>query len=74
MAKLALKTRNKFIAVYEFYGDLVYKLKRIVSSIIFSSQFIEIISNYKKIGYIINVLQQTACLVVNPITLGNFAL
>ena len=27
----------------------------------------------KKIGYNINVLQQTACLVVNPITVGNFA-
>ena len=30
-------------------------------------------SHYKKIGYNINVLQQTACLVVNPITVGNFA-
>ena len=28
--------------------------------------------HYKKIGYNINVLQQTACLVVNPITVGNF--
>ena len=27
----------------------------------------------KKIGYNINVMQQTACLVVNPITVGNFA-
>ena len=35
--------------------------------------FIKIISHYKKIGYHINVLQQTACLVVNPITVGNFA-
>ena len=38
-----------------------------------SAQFIKIISHYKKIGYNINVLQQTACLVVNPITVGNFA-
>ena len=29
--------------------------------------------HYKKIGYNINVLQQTACLVVNPITVGSFA-
>ena len=36
-------------------------------------QFIETISHYKKIGYNINVLQQTACLVVNSITVGNFA-
>ena len=45
----------------EFYGDLVYKLKKIVGSNIFSAQFIKIISHYKKIGYNINVLQQTAC-------------
>ena len=54
----------------DFYGDLVYKLKKIVSSN-FSAQFIKIISHYKKIGYNINVLQHTACLVVNPITVGN---
>ena len=48
----------------------MYKLKKIVGSNIFSAQFIKIISHYKKIGYNINVLQETACLVVNPITIG----
>ena len=57
----------------DFYGDLVYKLKKIVGSNNFSAQFIKIISHYKKIGSNINVLQQTACLVVNPIKVGNFA-
>ena len=57
----------------DFYGDLVYKLKKIVGSNNFSAQFIKVISHYKKIGYNINVLQQIACLVVNPITVGNFA-
>ena len=50
----------------EFYDDLVYKLKKIVGSNNFSAQFIKIIS------YNINVLQRTACLVVNPITANNF--
>ena len=57
----------------DFYGDLVYKLKKIVGSNNFSVQFIKILSHYKKIGYNINVLQQIACLVVNPIMVGNFA-
>ena len=57
----------------DFYGDLVYKLKKIVGSNNFSVQFIKIISHYKKIGYNSNVSQQTACLVVNPIMVGNFA-
>ena len=56
----------------EFYGDLVYNLKKIVGSRSFSAQFIKIISHYNKIGSN-NVLQQTACLVVNPITVDNFA-
>ena len=51
----------------------VYKLKKIVGSNNFSAQFIKIISHHKKIGYNINVLQQTSYLVVNPIMVGNFA-
>ena len=50
------------------------KLKKIVGSNNFSAQYIQIISNYEKIGYNINVLQQTACFVVNQITVGNFLL
>ena len=62
------QSNNRPLAPPEFDGDLVYKLMKIVGSYIFSAQFIRIISYYKKIGYNINVLQQTACLVVNPIT------
>ena len=40
----------------------MYKLKKIFGSNNFSAQFIKIISHYKKIGYYINVLQQTTCL------------
>ena len=32
----------------EFYGNFVYKMKKIVGSIKFSAQFIKIISHYKK--------------------------
>ena len=51
----------------------VYKLKKIVGSNNFSAQFIKLISHFKKISYNIYVLQKTACLVVNPITVCNFA-
>ena len=54
-------------------GSKPYRLNKIVGSNDFSAQFIKMISHYKKIGYKINVLQQTACLVVNPIAVGNFA-
>ena len=57
----------------KFYGEIVYKLKKIVGSNYFSAQFMKIILHYKKTGYNINILQQTACLVVNPITVGCLA-
>ena len=41
----------------EFYGDLVYKLKKTVATNTFFVQFNKIISYYKKIGYNINILQ-----------------
>ena len=57
----------------EFYGDLVYKFKKIVGRADFSDQFKKIIVPYKRIGYNINIMRQSACLVFNPITVNNFA-
>ena len=37
------------------------------------TQFRKIRLRYMKIGYNINVIRQTACMVVNPITFNNFA-
>ena len=56
----------------ELYSNLVYKLKKIVDTNIFSMQFIKMISHHKKIGYNITVLQQTTGLAANPITIDNF--
>ena len=52
----------------EFYGDLVYKFKEIVGRADYSDQLKKIIVCYKRIGYNINIMRQSACLVFNPIT------
>ena len=39
----------------------------------FSDQFRKIIIRHKRIGYDLNVMRQSACLVIKPITVGNFA-
>ena len=57
----------------EFYGDLVYKFRIIVEKTEFSYQFKKIIMRYKRIAYTVDVMRQSACLVVNPITVNNFA-
>ena len=57
----------------EFYGDLVYKFKKIRGMTDFSDQFRKIIIRYKRIGYNLNVMRQSACLVINPITVDSYA-
>ena len=50
-----------------------YKFRKIIGKNYFSYHFKNIIVRYKKLGYDIDVLRQTACLVVNPIKIINFA-
>ena len=57
----------------EFYGDLVYKFKKLKGSNDFSFQFRKIITRYKRMGYNLNVMRQSACLVFNPIMVDNYA-
>ena len=49
------------------------KFRKIIGKIDFPYHFKKIIVRYKKIGYNINVMRQTACLVVNPIKVNSFA-
>ena len=51
-----------------FYGDLVKKFKRIVGKPNFSDQFKKIIKSFIKLGYNLDVMRQSACLVLNRIT------
>ena len=58
----------------EFYGDLVYKFKKLIGRRNdFSFQFRNIIARYRRIGYNLNVMRQYACLVLNPIVVDNYA-
>ena len=57
----------------EFYGDLVYKFRKIIRKNDFPYHFKKIIVRYQKIGYNIDVLRQTACLIVNPIKVNSSA-
>ena len=55
------------------FQNLVYKFRKIIGKNGFPYYFKKIIVRSKKIGYIIDVLRQTACLVVNPIKVHSFA-
>ena len=55
-----------------FYGDLVYKFKRIVGKPNFSDQFKKMVKRYIRVGYNLDIMRQSACLVLNPITVYSY--
>ena len=58
----------------EFYGVFVYRIRKNVGKPYFAEQFRKLINRYKRIGYNSYINRQTACLVVNPITVDSYAL
>ena len=54
-------------------GDLVSRFRNIVGKSNFSDQFRKLINRYKRIGYSLDIMRQTACLVNNPIIVGGYA-
>ena len=57
----------------EFYGDLVYRIRKIMGKSNFSEQFRKLINRYKRIGYNPYVMRKTACLVINPTSADRYA-
>ena len=51
----------------------MYKFKKIRDMTDFSDQFRKLKMRYKRIGYNLNVLRQSACLVINTITVDGYA-
>ena len=55
-----------------FYGDLVYKFKRIVGKPNFSDQLKKTVKRYVRVGFNLDIMRQSACLVLNPITVNSY--
>ena len=55
-----------------FYGDLVYKFKQIFGKPNFSDQLKKIEKRYIRVGYNLDIMRQSACLVLNPITVYSY--
>ena len=61
------KLMQQCICNPEFYGDLVYKFKKIIGNPNFSNLLKRIVNRFKRAGYSLDIMRQTACLVFNPI-------
>ena len=51
----------------EFFGDFVYNCKKIIGNPNFFDLFKRIINRFKRTGYTLDIMRQTACLVFKPI-------
>ena len=59
---VSLKTLlQQGISEPEFYGDLEYRFKKTIGKSSFSEQFRKLINRYKRIGYSLDIMRQTAC-------------
>ena len=57
----------------EFYGELVYKFKKIIGNPNFSNLLKRIVNRFKRAGYSLDIMRQTASLVFNPIMVEGYA-
>ena len=57
----------------EFFGDIIYKFRKIKSKPNFSERFQKIINRYKIMGYNVSAIKQSACVVFDPITVKHYA-
>ena len=55
----------------EFYGNLVYRIRKIVGKSNFSEQFRKLVYRYKRIGYNPYIMRQAACLVMNTVMVAS---
>ena len=67
------KFKYKGICNPEFYGDLVYKFKKIIGNPNFSNFLKRIVNRFKRAGYSLDIMRQTASLVFNPIMVEGYA-
>ena len=61
------------LAEPDLYGDLVNKLRKMLVGLIFLISSEKDIMRYKHNGNEINVMRQSACLVINPVTVDSVA-
>ena len=66
------KLLQQGISELEFYGDLVYRIRKNVGKSNISEQFRNLINCYKRIGYNPYVMRQAACLVIKPNSVDNY--
>ena len=67
-----MKLLQQGISEPEFYGDLVYRIRKKWGKSNFSKQFRKLINRNKRKGFNPYAMRQTACLVINPTSVDSY--
>ena len=59
--------------MFSLYFGYLYKFKKIIGNPNFSDLFERIINRFRRAGYSLDIMRQTACLVFNPIMVEGYA-
>ena len=57
----------------EFYRYLVYKFRKIIGNPNFSNLFKRILNRLKRAGYTLDIMRQSACLVLSQVMVEGYA-
>ena len=67
------KLMQQGVCNQEFYGDLVYKFKKIIGNPNFYNLLKRIVNRFKRAGYSLDIMRQTACQVFKPNMVEGYA-
>ena len=73
VSKKFCSTNGQFPETEISFGKTNTPFMKIMSRTDFSDQFRKIIIHLKRIGYDLKIMRHSACLVINPISVDNFA-
>ena len=72
IVKYNIGLKTAYQNIYICYGDIFYKFKRIIGKPNFSDRFKKVVKRCIRVGYNLDVMRQSACLILNQITVHSY--
>ena len=71
--KFSYQLKGHVLELQESTKNIVYRFKKIIGNPNFSNLLKRIVNRFRRAGYSLDIMRQTACLVFNPIIVVGYA-